>query len=340
MSLKWEENWQRSYRISLGNRKRNIDVLNNNNNETVGVFLDKKQYLTEDDETIPEKARVMGNIVSEGYDIRGFTFRFDGTVSAAENGDNSEVSTLTLYNLDPELVDIINSPEGVVIIEAGYQDKVELAYTGDIDHVDVSKKGSDTVYTIKCTSAGHSFRNSIVSLQYDESISEKDIIIDMARRFPGLALGSYGLEEQKSRFRSGGTNFYGMLHTEFQKLMARNGLSWCVFNGKIVIIPYRLIGDDLDKFNRTKYILDPDSIKRIQDKTDRKGEQKGEVKEQALKLVINTFFTPAEVGQFIEIPDVPAMEKYTGTYIIKGRRLVLSSKGGAWDSVFDVEQVI
>lgn len=338
MALSWDENWQRSYKISIGARRFVKDQYNNN--AVVGVLQDNVDR-SEDDLVVPSNARVMANITSEDYDIRGFSFKFEGQVQAEENGSGSEKSTLTLYNLDEDMVNVINQPYCVVIIEAGYQDKTEVAYVGDVGHVNVDVRRTDMVYEIKCTSAGQSFRNSLVSLQYDESLSEKDIIIDMAKRFPGTALGSYGLEGYSNRFRSGGTNFHGKLHTEFNKLLTRNGLSWCVFNGKIVIIPYRLINYDLNKFNRTKYILPADNIKKITDKTDRSGERNDEQKSELKTLVINTFFLPAEVGQFIEIPDEEGVGKYAGTYLIKGRRLLLSSKGsGPWDTVFQVEQVV
>lgn len=338
MALAWTENWQRSYKISIGARRFIKDRYNNN--EVVGV-LQNNVDRSEDDLIVPSNARVMANITSEGYDIRGFSFKFEGQVQAAENGSDEEKSLLTLYNLDDDMVNVINQKNCVIIIEAGYQDKTEVAYVGDVDHVNVDKRRSDMVYEIKCTSAGESFRNSLVSLQYDESLSEKDIILDMAKRFPGTVLGSYGLNEYTTRYQSGGSNFYGSLHTEFSKLLARNSLSWCVFNGKIVIIPYRIIDDDLKKFNRTKYLLPADNIKNITDKTDREGERDDDEKSELKTLVVNTFFLPAEVGQFIEIPNEKGMEEYAGTYMIKGRRLILSSKGsGPWDTVFKVEQVV
>jgi len=337
-SLPWSENWRRSYKITIGTREVSTEVFTVQDLDGVPPLL-LSNDLESDTLTTPSNARTLSNLPAEGFSERGFTFKFNSVQKLSSQGSEGEKSTLTLYGLDAELISIINQDKCLVIIEAGYGGKTEVAYSGDVVKVTPEKNGAEEIYHLQCASGAFAMRNTLVNMHYDESLSEEDIIIDMAKRFPGTALGTYGLNDQSGRFKTGGKNFNGSLVTNFDNIMAKNNLSWAHFNGKIVITPYRLIGKDYDHFARTNYTLNEDLIKAITDTTDNNKSGTADTKSKLKSLQINTFYIPIGLGQLVTIPTSDYTTGKDGTYQVKARRLILESKGNAWDVVLEVEQI-
>ncbi len=337
MTVQWSENWNRSYRVTIGVREY--------------VKSEYKQYLdsipssiirpklASDEQTIPSDAVIISNLEEDGFDRRGFSFQLDSVQRASAQGSEGEKSVVTLYNLDDRMIDLINKENCIIIVESGYQGKVTLAYTGDIVKSSTQTRGQDKIYTLQCASGASAMKNTLASLHYDEEVSEQDVIIDMVGRFPATALGSYGLSETKDRYKTGGRNFVGQHITNFDNVMARNNLSYAHFNGKIVIIPFRLKGEDYDHFARTNYNLTLDTIKAISDISAKTGVGSSDKASKLRELQINTFYAPIEIGQFVTIPDEPETKGYAGTYQVTGRRLILNSKGSAWDVVLQTIEV-
>lgn len=332
--IPWEENWQPTYKITFGTRER----IKEKKNYTIPASIARvgEQSNNISDKIIPSEAITLSNL----NDIRGFTFEFESNQVASSAGSSSEASNLTLYNLTEEQVKLLNKDGCVFHIELGFQGKTALAYIGDVVDVVPVHSPPQVAFNITLSAGSLAMGNTMINTVYDESLSEQDIIIDMVGRFSGLSLGSYGLEQQSNYYRTGGTGFTGSLVTNFDRIMAKNNLQYSVMNGKVVIIPYRLRGADYDHFARTNYTLDIDSIKSITESSDRRGQDSSDAKSNVRKLTVNTFFLPVEIGQFITIPSHPSTEHYAGTYVVKGRRIIAQSQGGAWDIVLDVESIV
>lgn len=338
--LGWTENWGRSYRITLGTREyRKLDpVVEAATISAPSITLEPKDS---DYNTIPSNAVFMSNLEEDNYSKRGFSFKFNSNQKASSKGGEGENSFLELYNLSPEVVEIINKDKCIVMIELGYQQKVSLVYSGDVVEVTSRRQGADMVYRIKCSAGSLPMRNTLSSLSYEESLSDGDIILDMVSRFPGTALGTYGLGEAEGTYKVGGNNFTGKLATNFDKMMEKHHLNYSYINGKIVIIPYRFIGKDYDTFARTNYNLPEDTLKGVTPITDNSKKSSTDIKAKLSKLQINTFFIPIEIGQFVTVPESSYnnINRHAGTYVVKGRRLILNSQGGSWDVVLEVEEV-
>lgn len=333
-NLKWSENFSRSYRISIGTRE--VTQAKYTINASV---VDVSKVQDSDYETIPSNARKLSNLPSDDAPLRGFTFKLNATHKASKQGSDGEISVLDLYNLDNDLISVINQDKCVVIVEAGYQGKVELAYSGDVIKVEPFSQGADIVYRLHVKSGAFDMRNTMATLNYDESLSMEDIIIDMFGRLPNSVLGTYGISDLREENKTGGRGFTGSLISNIDKLAEQYNLNWSHFNGKIVIIPYRLLGEDYDTFARTNYNLPIDTIKSISDAADKQNKGSNDVKSKLRKLQINTFYIPIEIGQFVTIPKSEYTKDYYGTYQVKGRRLILESQGNAWDVVLEVDEL-
>lgn len=334
-NLPWVENWEKSYRLTIGTRE--VNKLNFDTSDLNIVPESIRRPIKESDYTkVPSNAVVMSNLISDGNDRRGFHFSLDTTQQLAHDSASKEVSTLTLYNVNEELEKILDLEGCLVIVELGYGQQVLPAYSGVIEDVEVTDNGADRTFSIRMTSGGDDFKNTGATLYYDETVSEADIIKDMATRFPSTALGTYGLDDLTGRYKSGGRGFTGKLVTNFDNIMARNNLSYVHMNGKLVITPYRLLGANFDAFMRTNYNIPLESIKSINIAKSKDRKRSDPITE----IDLSCMYVPVEVGQFVTIPDSKYTDKYVGTYQVTGRRIVASSlPSSGWDSVLRCKKV-
>lgn len=337
ISLPWKENWSRSYRLTIGTREYTKKLYKQEDLDLVPELL--RRPITESDSvTVPSNALIYSNLLTDDFDRRGFHFELDCSQKLSKSSKDSEKSTLRLYNPNKELIDVMTQDRCLVIAELGYGQEVTLAYSGDVDGVVPDNRGSEKIYTLEMKSGGLAMRDTLVSLYYDESVSEQDIITDLATRFPATALGTYGLNDQSGRYKSGGRGFTGSLITNFDNIMAKNNLSYVHINGKIVITPYRLTGKDFDKFSKTNYNIPYESIKNISDVSDKSKSSSGSIQNKLKKINIVCQYLPVEVGQFITLPD--ELEEYKGTYHVKGRRISASSKpNSSFNSILQLEEI-
>lgn len=330
--MKWDTNWDRSYTISIGTREYTSYKYTIN----ASVVVPEK-VLASDETTIPSNARKMGNIVADGFPVRGFTFKLNSLQKVSSSSSDSEKTILDLYNLDDDLIEVINQDNCIVIVNAGFGGYTELAYTGDVLKVSVFPQGTDVVYRLTCQSGGMAMKNTHASLNYSEDMSTAEIFEDMIGRLPGTAIGTTGLSDLESDRKTGGRTFSGKLVKNMETLSEELNLKWSHSNGKIVTIPYKLSATDTAKFSKTNYTLTDDLIKNITDISDKKSIGSGTTKSKLTKLQINTFFIPVELGQFITIEYSTYTKDFIGTYQVKAKRTILESKGQAWDVVLEVD---
>ncbi len=338
MTIPWEENWEKSYRITIGNHEYKESDYTAQELVAIPTAL-QRPSLSEETITVPSNARLLSNLVEDGKDRRGFTFRFNSTTKLSQDGGNAENSVLELWNPNDDLIEIINKDPCSIMIEAGYSQKVELEYTGDVVDVKVRNTGADVIYTIKAASGALAMRNTLVNLHYDESISEQDIILDMVGRFPATAVGTYGLDDLSRVHKTGGRNFSGTLISNFDKVMRKHNLGYAHLNGKIVITPYKLKGADYDAFARTNYNLSLDSLKNISDVSKRGDKGTEDSASKLRNIQVGTFYLPVQVGQFITIPDSKYTKQYQGTYQVQAKRTVLDTSSHGWDVVLQCVEV-
>ncbi len=337
MTMKWTENWNRSYKISIGWREYTVA---NYTVEAVGVVDITK--VTEDDyTTVPSDARILGNLESEDFDTRGFTFSFDTQQTLSKESNDDENTILKLFNIDDDLITTLNHDNCIVIVEAGYQGYVEQVYSGDVVKVNNSRQGSDHVYEIHLRSGARDVKNTYSSLSYAETMSDKDIIKDLVSRFPNTTLGTIGLEDLSSTYKTGGRTFYGQHIDNLMQIFSEHSLTYVHTNGKINIVPLRLVENDenYENFSKTNYEIPENAFKTIGKVINNSGIGTADSKASKTVLNITTFFLPVEVGQFITIPSGDYVGDYKGTYKVTSRRISLNSSGGAWDSVLEVESI-
>ncbi len=270
--------WNRSYKITLGTRAyyeeayiisyetvtsltgtgSHVTSLYGTGSEA-GYYTTSTTPTTTDAKSYPSNARFISNLVADGYPQRGFTFSFNSSQKVGKA--DGEVTTLKLYNLDDEMISIINQPKCILIIEAGYDGATDVAYTGDVLKVDWEFSGADVVYTLTCKSGGMALKDTHVSINYAESMTTKEIIQDLISKLPNTSEGKTALASLKSETRTGGKAVRGRLKEILDDLLTKNNLKYAHYNGKIVILPEEWDASDKSTFAKNCYQLSENNIK-------------------------------------------------------------------------------
>lgn len=326
------ENWERAYKVVFGTPEYEKKAyLIERPNIVVPKLLEKADV---DVVTIPSNARKMSNLVSEGFSKRGFTFTLDTTRGLTQkNNSDAERTTLTLYNLNKDSVDVLNQEGCVVRVFAGYQQEVSLAYSGDVVEVRRSRSGDDVIYKIMCKDGAVDNKNTKVSVDYAESVTLTDVIKDMVGMFPTTAMGDMALANYDSVIRTGGYVFQGKLISEIDRIMIQNNLRYGRYNGKITIVPSDPLQQgsvDYNNFQSNTFVFTEDNIKNIS-KVNNNGKKQLGDKTETKEIQINSFFTPIELGQFFTVPKITGFEEFAGDYICERIKIKLESHGNYWD---------
>lgn len=336
MAVAWAESWDRAYRISFGVRNYDISKFYVVKEDIITVSSTSTDI---DDSTVSVDATVLGNITADGFDKRGFTFKFDSTQALSKKSSDSEKTTLILYNITDDLLKLINTEGCIIFVEAGYDQSVELAYSGDVVNVKMTRSGGDKVYTITLTACGYAKRNTVGTCSYDESMSDKEVLEDLIGKLPGVTAPTTGLDDWATFFKTGGRNFNGQIIKNIERLLSKKNLSFTVVNGKMSVVPDEITGTNLTKLSKTKYELPLESLKAVTTVSNNSGVGSSTTASKKTQLQVNTFYIPVEPAQFINIPESEYTSDTNGDYLVKARRIVLESKGNAWDVILTVESL-
>jgi len=332
-----QENWQRSYKIVFGVPEYIRDLYSI---DKVSLGPLKKEFQGFDAQSIPSNAVSMSNLTEDGNSTRGFTFALDSTrKAAASSNKKTEKSVLQLYNLNKEAIDVLNQDGCVMRIFAGYQGKVDLIYSGDVEQVSPVQMGQDLIHRVRLTDGGVSEKDTVISVQYDEFTSTSEIITDLVGLYPDSAVGYLGLDKQSTEFTTGGQSYAGKLVKIIDRIMNKNNLRQGRYNGKIVVIPDNLkVGEkDYEKNKINTYLFFPDNVKAISAASTNKNKTTGTEQTQT-SINISTFLIPVELGQYFTVPNAVS-EEYNGTYLVTEIRQVLRSHGDEWDTILKGEAI-
>jgi hypothetical protein len=323
------QNYNRSYKVVFGRPEHDAPAYLQ---EGQGIIKLSPVNVEVDALTIPAGDIVsMSNLVSEGSKRRGFNFQLKSTRSSGSSGSKAEHSTLILYNLNEESLAVLNQEGCVVRVYAGYGGNIDLVYSGDIKSIFPKTQGNDIIYECLCTDGLIDIKNTKVSLQYDESVSMKDVVTDLAGRFPSGSVGTVAAKKLESTYVTGGYVCQGKLINIFNKLCSQNSLTYSRFNGKITVKPEQLVQgtEDYEELTKNTYTLSSSNIKTLDPIIDNatKFTKQTDTKRG---VVVTTYLIPITLDQFFTIPP-EANQSYAGTYKITAININLDSRKGPWD---------
>lgn len=252
-------------------------------------------------------------------------------------GSTTESTIATFNNMNEETVKFISQSGMKMMVYAGYGGNNDLIYTGDVITVDERKLFPGTEVTIQLKDAYNSLKDVRVALTYDKSLSAKEIITDLASRFPDVTVGTIAVEALNYQFKSQGLSVFGTAHKVMKELSRNWGFVFSIQNGVFSATNKQINnGDDDYKIIRQKAVkLTPSLIKEIGKITDNSGKLPGQSDTKS-GVRVKIFLKAFEVGGFVVIE---GSDIYDGTYKVKTLEYDLQFRGQPWDVNLELELV-
>ena len=99
-----------------------------------------------------------------------------------ELGDKSSPNTgkISLWNLSPESISLLNQPDCVIELRAGYGDDTPIIMGGTVTYIESTKSGADVETKIELEDSFTATRDTSVSLSYSGTVNGKKVITDAA----------------------------------------------------------------------------------------------------------------------------------------------------------------
>jgi len=164
--------------------------------------------------------------------------------------ETPNTATVSLWNLSPEHLAILNDEDCVVTIKAGYGNLVPLVFVGTVTFISTEQDGADRETSIELADGRIELRDTYVSLSYSGLINSKKIIEDVAAQM-GVTV-SFSYNAQFYDFPTG-FSFIGPGRVALDKACASSGLDWQIQNGILQVKMSR------DTMTREVFVLSPDS---------------------------------------------------------------------------------
>ena len=184
-----------------------------------------------------------GFTVGEESDPMPIRINFNIEKADTETPNTSRIS---LWNLSPKNIDVLNDKDCKIILYAGYRDKVELAFIGEVVFATTLPDGADRETKIEVSDGRLALRDTYVSLSYAGSINTRQIISDTVAQM-GIPLTI----SHNAEFCDypNGFSFVGPARVAMDKGCDSTNLQWHIYNEIMCVKKSR------DTLDREVYVL-------------------------------------------------------------------------------------
>jgi hypothetical protein len=163
-------------------------------------------------------------------DFAGDQLKINFTLSKNQSSELPSDNSISIWNLKGETQSFIKNKNLYVQVLAGYDGEVANIYTGQIDKVEISKKGVDTITKMFVTNLPNIVNNAYFNKTYAGLISTRQIIND--------AIDLTGLVSQYSNLVPSSAQQYnfsysGSVNELFKLLLPPLGVNYFIDGDKI-----------------------------------------------------------------------------------------------------------
>ncbi len=179
----------------------------------------------------------VGKYKAKGFEL-GDTSNSSGIAPhisfSLEKSDTSTANTgkISVYNLDPEKLNILSQTDCHIALRAGYDANMPLIASGTITYISTSLESADHATEIEFTEDLTALRDTYVAVGLSGSVNAKRVIEHFAAEM-GVA-AAYSKSAAFVQFRNG-FSFVGSAQTGLSKVCKLCGLSWTLQNGVLQI---------------------------------------------------------------------------------------------------------
>lgn len=164
--------------------------------------------------------------------------------------ETQNTGRVTLWNLNPSQLAVLNEKDCVVSLKAGYGSKLALIFAGIVSYVSTTIDSADRKTEIEVIDNLVEIRDTYVSVSYNGTVNWKTIFDDVAAQMGVAVSYSYNAEFVDI---SNGFSFVGLARDIMTKGCKCCNLSWSLQNG---VMQVKKPGDVM---SREVYVLSPDT---------------------------------------------------------------------------------
>ena len=164
--------------------------------------------------------------------------------------ETQNTGRVTLWNLNPSQLAVLNEKDCVVSLKAGYGSKLALIFAGIVSYVSTTIDSADRKTEIEVIDNLVEIRDTYVSVSYNGTVNWKIILDDVAAQMGVAVSYSYNAEFVDI---SNGFSFVGLARDIMTKGCKCCNLSWSIQNG---VMQVKKPGDVM---SREVYVLSPDT---------------------------------------------------------------------------------
>ena len=164
--------------------------------------------------------------------------------------ETQNTGRVTLWNLNPSQLAVLNEKDCVVSLKAGYGSKLALIFAGIVSYVSTTIDRADRKTEIEVIDNLVEIRDTYVSVSYNGTVNWKIIFDDVAAQMGVAVSYSYNAEFVDI---SNGFSFVGLARDIMTKGCKCCNLSWSIQNG---VMQVKKPGDVM---SREVYVLSPDT---------------------------------------------------------------------------------
>lgn len=187
----------------------------------------------------------------------------------AKSDDSSKVlnsATVSIYNISDQTKRLIEKPDSVILLEAGWQDdSYGLIFQGDIVTYQHTRSGTDWITKITCADGYVGVRESITNKTFPPGSTVQSVLLDMFKGEPGNTV--YYTAQSKSHVRPpsglglsiGDMTGLGLFDTydnsftvskptkqAIDDICYSHGLKWSIQDGRVYVTS--AVGDTVYKY--------------------------------------------------------------------------------------------
>lgn len=198
----------------------------------------------------------IGRPNEQGVQIENLRVRFQIRKSDTENKNSCELS---IWNLSPETFALLQEPDVVIILRAGYEDEggARPLFYGGVNYVTVDRSSPDWEYRIYCHDGYRKPADREISLSFAGGTS-RQAIVDQIIRVYNLGIGK--AERVPGRVE-GGFTYTGLADGALEKILDGTGLKARVHNEIIYILRPGTYIAEFRLTPRTGLIGQPEMVK-------------------------------------------------------------------------------
>lgn len=329
--------WDRVYRLTVGKPAMSIEVYEKPQ-ILKPVLGGLRVATTEPDIIIPNEK--VGQKITAGSGIEITELKIEATISRSltslsETSDSTEIK---VYNLSPESKAVLETPNAVVMLEAGYAGTgLSLLYSGTVIKCITVKQGQNRITTLYCQDGGLDKKAVKIVGEAPKATPVKNVIKSIISAMPGLAVGVINGVSDTLTFNRG-YGVQGYAKSELDRICRMFDLVWSVTNGVVNVAPNKLNQNspDIGGYKARAVEITPEYIKgSLEPMIDMGTAMSTEPSKAAVRF--QTFLEPRlTLDSYIALRGFP---DYDGDYRVVSVSHALDSRGGAWDTTVETEKV-